>query len=216
MEKNYANDELMVIEASRYIDDGDTVLVGTGLPMVASLFAQKNHAPHMCYVVETGPIGPDVTSAPISVTDPRLMHGAARVGSLLDSLGAVLQRGLADVAFLGGAEIDQFGNVNSTVIGDYKKPRVRFPGSGGANDPGLPRQEGPHHHRPRETSLPPSTAHTSPAPDTSTGRTAERRPACRLRTQTSSSSPTLPSCLSTRARAGCGLTSSCRAYRWSR
>ena len=131
---NYSLDELMVVEASRYINDGDTVMVGTGMPMVASLFAQKNHAPQMCYIVETGPVAPEVIPTPISVSDPRVMYRAVRLGSLLDALGGVLQRGLADVAFLGGAQIDQFANVNSTVIGDYERPKVRFPGSGGAND----------------------------------------------------------------------------------
>ena len=134
MEDNYTLDELMVVEASRYIEDGETVMVGTGMPMVASLFAQKNHAPHMCYIVETGPIAPEVIPTPISVSDARVSHRAVRLGSLLDALGGVLQRGLADVAFLGGAQIDQFANVNSTVIGDYNSPKVRFPGSGGAND----------------------------------------------------------------------------------
>ena len=134
VETEYRLDELMVLEASRYINDGDTVMVGTGLPMVAGLLAQKNHAPNMCYIVETGPIAPEVIPTPVSVSDPRVMYRAVRRGSLLEALGGVLQRGLADVAFLGGAEIDQFANVNSTVIGDYDRPKVRFPGSGGAND----------------------------------------------------------------------------------
>ncbi len=134
MKKGYAPDELMVIEASRYISDGDNVMVGTGLPFVAALLAQKNHAPNMCYIVEAGPIAPIVIPTPISVSGPRVMHRAVRLGSLLDNLGGVLQRGLADVAFLGGAQIDQFANVNSTVIGDHKRPSARLPGSGGAND----------------------------------------------------------------------------------
>jgi len=134
MSERYGLDELMVIEASRYIEDGDIVMVGTGLPMVAGLFAQKNHAPNLCYVVETGPVAPQVVPTPISVCDPRVMYRAVRLGSLLDALGGVLQRGLADVAFLGGAQIDQFANVNSTAIGDYINPKVRLPGSGGAND----------------------------------------------------------------------------------
>ena len=134
MSREYSLDELMVVEASRYIDDGDVVMVGTGMPMVASLFAQKNHAPRMCYIVETGPVAPQVIPTPISVSDPRVMYRAVRLGSLLDALGGVLQRGLADVAFLGGAQIDEFANVNSTIIGDYDSPKVRFPGSGGAND----------------------------------------------------------------------------------
>ena len=132
--ERYLPDELMVVEAARYISDGDIVMVGTGLPMVASLFAQKNHAPHMCYVVETGNMAPQVIPTPISVCDPRVMYRVVRFGSLLDTLGGVLQRGLSDVAFLGGAQVDQFANVNSTVIGDYHKPKVRLPGSGGAND----------------------------------------------------------------------------------
>ena len=132
--QNYGLDELMVVEASRYIANGDIVMVGTGMPMVAALLALKNHAPNMCYVVETGPIAPEVIPTPVSVSDPRVMHRAVRHGSLVDALGGVLQRGLADVGFLGGAQIDQYANVNSTVIGDYRKPKVRLPGSGGAND----------------------------------------------------------------------------------
>ena len=124
----------MVVEASRYIADGDIVMVGTGLPMVASLLALKNHAPNMCFIVETGTIAPEVIPTPVSVSDARVMYRAVSHGSLLDALGGVLQRGLADVGFIGGAQIDQFANVNSTLIGDVKKPKVRLPGSGGAND----------------------------------------------------------------------------------
>jgi glutaconate CoA-transferase subunit B len=127
-------DELMVIEASRYITNGDVVMVGTGLPMVASLLALKTHAPDMCYVVETGPVAPDVIPTPTSVADARVMHRSVTNGSLIGALGEILQRGLADVGFIGGAQIDQFANVNSTVIGDYSNPKVRLPGSGGAND----------------------------------------------------------------------------------
>jgi glutaconate CoA-transferase, subunit B len=131
---DYRPDELMVVEAARHITDGDVVLVGTGLPMVAGLLAQRTHAPNMCYVVETGPVAPRVLPTPISVSDPRVMHEAVSHGSLLSSLGGVLQRGLADVSFLGGAQIDRYANLNSTVIGDPEKPKVRLPGSGGAND----------------------------------------------------------------------------------
>lgn len=124
----------MVVESARYISDGDIVMVGTGLPMVASLLALKNHAPNMCYIVETGPVAPEVIPTPSSVSDPRVMHRAVRLGSLVDALGGVLQRGMADIAFIGGAQIDQFANVNSTVIGTVEHPKVRLPGSGGAND----------------------------------------------------------------------------------
>ena len=102
MDKGYALDELMVIEASRSISDWDIVMVGTGLPMVASLLALKNHAPHMCYVVETGPIAPEVIPTPSSVADARVMYRSVKNGSLIDSLGHVLQRGMADIGFIGG------------------------------------------------------------------------------------------------------------------
>jgi glutaconate CoA-transferase subunit B len=134
MDTSYSLDELMVVEASRYIADGDVVMVGTGLPFVASTLALKSHAPNMCFVVETGPIAPEVIPTPVSVSDARVMYRAVRLGSLLDVLGGILQRGLADIGFIGGAQIDQFANVNSTLIGDHKRPKVRLPGSGGAND----------------------------------------------------------------------------------
>jgi glutaconate CoA-transferase subunit B len=132
--ESYSIDELRVIESSRYIKDHEIVFAGTGLPMVSTMFAQYTHAPHLCYVVETGPIAPQVLPTPLSVSDSRAQHKAVRLGSLRDVLGCLLQRGMVDVGFLGGAEIDQFGNINSTIIGNYHRPKVRFPGSGGAND----------------------------------------------------------------------------------
>ena len=83
---------------------------------------------------ETGPIAPIVLPTPLSVSDPRLQYKAVRLGSLREVLGCMLQFGIMDVGFVGGAEIDQFGNINTTVIGDYRRPKVRFPGSGGGND----------------------------------------------------------------------------------
>ncbi len=130
----FSLDELMVIEASRYIEDYEVVFSGTGLPLVSTMFAQRTHAPHLCYVVETGPIAPLVLPTPLSVSDSRAQHKAIRLGSLRDVLGCLMQRGLADVGFLGGAQIDQYGNINSTVLGDYQNPKTRFPGSGGGND----------------------------------------------------------------------------------
>lgn len=132
--ETYDLNELMIIEAARHIADGDVVIVGTGLPMVATTFAFKTHAPNMVVVVESGPIDPVIMETPISVSDPRIMHQAASLGSLREVLGCILQRGLVDVGFIGGAQIDQYGNINSTVIGDYRSPKVRLPGSGGAND----------------------------------------------------------------------------------
>jgi len=131
--ENYTREELMVIEASRFIKSTDTVILGTGLPMVAAIFAQKTHAPDVNFVVESGSIDPILPSAPLTVADPIIGHMAVKTGSLREVLGCLVQRGLVDIGFLGGAEIDQFGNINSTYIGDPKSPKVRFPGSGGAN-----------------------------------------------------------------------------------
>ena len=134
MPAEYTLNELMIIEAARQIRDGETVFVGTGTPMVAAMYAQKTHARNMCFVVETGPISPEVLPVPTSVSDPKAMHRAVKLGTLREVLGCLLQRGMVDVGFLGGAQIDHYGNLNSTVIGDYRHPKVRFPGSGGAND----------------------------------------------------------------------------------
>ena len=131
--ENYASEELMIIEASRFIKSIDTVILGTGLPMVAAIFAQKTHAPDVNFVVESGSIDPILPFAPLTVADPIIGHMAVKTGSLREVLGCLVQRGLVDVGFLGGAEIDQFGNLNSTYIGDPQSPKVRFPGSGGAN-----------------------------------------------------------------------------------
>src|SRR3972149_159216 len=91
---DFTNQELMVTEAARHIQDGYVVLVGTGLPMVATTFAQKTHAPDLIYVVESGPIAPEVIPTPISVSDPKIMHRAVRLGSKREVLGCILQRGL--------------------------------------------------------------------------------------------------------------------------
>jgi acyl CoA:acetate/3-ketoacid CoA transferase beta subunit len=137
MEKHYSEDytreELMGIEASRFIKNTDTVILGTGLPMVAAIFAQKTHAPDVNFVVESGSIDPILPSAPFTVADPIIGNMAVKTGSLREVLGCLVQRGLVDIGFLGGAEIDQFGNINSTYIGDPQSPKMRFPGSGGAN-----------------------------------------------------------------------------------
>ncbi len=129
----YKKRELMVIEASKYIKDGEIVFVGIELPVVAATLAQKTHAPNMTIISECGVIDPHFKLAPLSIADSRVMRRAAMLGSLREVLGCILQRGMVDVGFLGGAQIDQYANLNSTVIGDYHKPQVRFPGSGGAN-----------------------------------------------------------------------------------
>ncbi|MFD1932542.1 MULTISPECIES: CoA-transferase subunit beta [Nonomuraea] len=121
--------ELLVVEGARQIRDGDLVIVGTGLPLLAATLAQRTHAPGAKLVIESGVMFPKVVPTPVSVVDPRLMHGAARHGSLFEALGGLVQRGLVRTGFLGGAEVDQYANINSTTVAGK-----RLPGSGGAND----------------------------------------------------------------------------------
>lgn len=125
--------ELVVFEGARQIGGTDTAIVGTGLPLLAGLVAQRTHAPGARLVIESGAIFPQVRPTPLSVVDPRIMHNASRLGSLVEALGGFVQRGLVDTGFLGGAQIDQAGNINSTWI-NRGAGRVRLPGSGGAND----------------------------------------------------------------------------------
>src|SRR3990172_5509984 len=131
--ETYSRQELMVIEAARQLRDGDIVFVGTGLPLLATTLAQRTHTPNVVMVIESGVIAPQVRPTPISVSDPKVMHRAVKLGTLREVLGCLLQRGMIDVGFLGGAQIDRFANINSTVVGRGSTQR-RLPGSGGAND----------------------------------------------------------------------------------
>ncbi|MHC1726590.1 MAG: CoA-transferase [Syntrophobacteraceae bacterium] len=127
--------EMMITAAARHIREGEVAIVGTGLPMAATALAMHTHAPNLNYIVETGIGDLMPMHACLSVADTRLL-GAAKpsfVRNILESLGFLVQRGLADLGFLGGAQIDMYGNLNATCVGDYAKPAKRFPGSGGAN-----------------------------------------------------------------------------------
>ncbi|GAA3085612.1 CoA-transferase subunit beta [Streptosporangium carneum] len=126
--------ELLVVEGARQIRDGDLVIVGTGLPLLAATLAQRTHAPGAKLVIESGVMFPRVVPTPVSVVDPRLMHGASRHGSLFEALGGLVQRGLVRTGFLGGAQVDEYGNINSTWVPRSNGERIRLPGSGGAND----------------------------------------------------------------------------------
>ncbi|HLW60267.1 MAG TPA: CoA-transferase [bacterium] len=130
----YSRQELMVIEAARHVREGEIIFVGTGLPLLATTLALRTHAPNLVCVIESGVIAPLVHPTPISVSDPKVMHRAVRLGSLRDVLGCLLQRGLIDVGFIGGAQIDRYGNINSTQIGPPGALHRRLPGSGGGND----------------------------------------------------------------------------------
>lgn len=131
----YSLTELMAVAAAREIADGEVVFAGTGLPMLASMLAQRTHAPHCCLIFEAGTAASQLAHLPMSVGDPRVMRGAATAAGLHEVFTYVLQAGRVDVGFLSGAQVDRFGNINSTAIGaDPRHPKVRFSGSGGACD----------------------------------------------------------------------------------
>jgi glutaconate CoA-transferase subunit B len=127
--------ELMAVAAAREIKDGEKVIIGTGLPLIGAFLAQKTHAPNIVAIYESGAIDCKPIFTPFSVADPVLVPGAAMQGGLVEGLG-VVHAGDLDVGFLGGAQIDRYGNLNAHVIGDYRNPKVRFAGSGGSNDIG--------------------------------------------------------------------------------
>ena len=134
MSQSYNMTEFMICAASRFLEDGKTVVVGTGLPMLAAMLAQKTHAPNLLMMFEAGGIAPLLPSLPMSVGDSRT-HYKSLVATSMPEIMETCARGMVDYAFLGGAQIDKFGNLNSTIIGsDYERPKVRLPGSGGAND----------------------------------------------------------------------------------
>src|SRR4029079_11967335 len=126
--------ELMICCAARELEDGRTVAVGTGVPCAAAMLAQRTHAPTLTILFEAGGIAPRLPTMPISVGDSRTFRQAVMATSMADVM-ETCQRGMMDYPFLGGAHTDQCGNLTSTMIGTaYASPRVRLPGSGGAND----------------------------------------------------------------------------------
>src|SRR5271170_8023834 len=130
----YNSMELMICCAARALEDGKTVAVGTGAPCAAAMLAQRTHAPQLVVFFEAGGVAPQLPTMPISVGDSRTFYRGLMATSMADVM-ETCQRGMMDYTFLGGAQIDPFGNLNSTMIGkDYKKPKVRLPGSGGANE----------------------------------------------------------------------------------
>ncbi len=126
--------ELMICCAARMLENGRTVAVGTGAPCAAAMLAQRTSAPDLVVFFEAGGVAPQLPTMPISVGDSRTFYRGLMATSMADIM-ETCQRGLMDYTFLGGAQIDAYGNLNSTMIGtDYHRPKVRLPGSGGAND----------------------------------------------------------------------------------
>jgi glutaconate CoA-transferase subunit B len=131
----YSSTELMIVNAARLLRDGDVVFVGVGQPNLACNLAKRTHAPNLVMIYEAGVIGAEPARLPLSIGDPTLVSGALSVVSMYDIFANYLQRGNVDVGFLGGAQIDKYGNINATLIGaDYAHPKVRLPGSGGAQE----------------------------------------------------------------------------------
>ncbi len=135
IELNYSSSELMIVNAARLLKNGDVVFVGVGQPNLACNLAKRTHAPDLVMIYEAGVIGAEPSRLPLSIGDPTLVSGALSVVSMYDIFSNYLQRGNVDVGFLGGAQIDKYGNINATLIGiDYAHPKVRLPGSGGAQE----------------------------------------------------------------------------------
>lgn len=131
---DYNSMELMICTAARFMEDGCSAVVGTGAPCAAAMLAQKTIAPHMLMLFEAGGVAPILPTMPISVGDSRTTWKALMASSMTETM-SLAARGMVDYTFLGGAQIDKYGNLNSTMIGgDYAHPKVRLPGSGGAND----------------------------------------------------------------------------------
>jgi glutaconate CoA-transferase subunit B len=124
--------EMMIVAAARALAGQRICFVGVGLPNIAVNLAKRTVSPDLELVYESGVFGAQPARLPLSIGDPTIVTRATSVTSMLELFGYYLQGGLIDVGFLGAAQIDRFGNINSTVIGDYAKPRTRLPGSGGA------------------------------------------------------------------------------------
>ncbi len=122
----------MTAVAARELRDGEVVFVGIGLPNLACNLARATHAPSLVLIYESGAVGAVPARLPMSIGDPALVTGALMVCGMADIFQFFLQNGRIEAGFLGGAQVDRYGNINTTVVGDYAKPKVRLPGSGGA------------------------------------------------------------------------------------
>jgi glutaconate CoA-transferase subunit B len=132
MADGYSPSEMMAAVAARELRNGEVTFVGIGLPNLACNLARALQAPDLVLIYESGAVGAVPERLPVSIGDPSLVTGSLMVCSMADVFQLFLQNGKIEVGFLGGAQIDQWGNINTTVIGSYEKPKVRLPGSGGA------------------------------------------------------------------------------------
>jgi glutaconate CoA-transferase subunit B len=132
---DYNPTELLICTASRLMEDETTAFIGTGIPMLAASLAQRRQAPNLIPIFEFGGTGAILEDLPMAVGEARTFHKALAASGICDIMETAT-RGFIDYGFLGGAQIDPYGNLNSTVIGPHHPPKVRLPGSGGANDVG--------------------------------------------------------------------------------
>jgi len=135
MSASFTPAELLAVMGARQLPDDATVFAGVGVPLVACALAQQLQAPRLTMIIEGGIIGPQIKPGflPISTNEMRTAYRATMLPGITDAF-LFAQRGFIDYGFMGGAQIDQYGNINTTVIGDYARPKVRLPGTGGAND----------------------------------------------------------------------------------
>lgn len=131
-EPGFSKSEMMIVAAARELAGQRVCFVGVGLPNIAVNLAKRTVAADLELVYEAGVFGARPARLPLSIGDPTIVTGATAVTSMFELFAFYLQRGLVDVGFLGAAQIDRFGNINTTVIGDYEHPTTRLPGSGGA------------------------------------------------------------------------------------
>ncbi len=134
-EAPYSKTELMICVAARLFEDGTTCFIGTGIPMLAAMLASKTTAPNIVPVFEFGGTGAILEELPRAVGEARTFHKGLSALGICDTMETA-QRGFVDYGFLGGAQIDPYGNLNSVVIGEHDHPKARLPGSGGGNDVG--------------------------------------------------------------------------------
>jgi glutaconate CoA-transferase subunit B len=135
MERGYSSNELLICLAARLMEDRTSAFIGTGIPMLAASLAKKLYAPNLVPIFEFGGIGSTLEYLPLGVGESRTFYRALIATGICDVMETA-QRGLIEYGFLGGAQIDPYGNLNTTVIGDHDVPKVRLPGSGGGNDVG--------------------------------------------------------------------------------
>jgi glutaconate CoA-transferase subunit B len=131
-EATYTPEEIMVVAAARLLDEDDVVFIGIGLPSKAANLARRTHAPQVSMIYESGTLDTAPSVLPLSIGDPELSRTAKAVVSVPEMFNYWLQGGWIRTGFLGAAQIDRYGNLNTTVIGDYHDPEVRLPGAGGA------------------------------------------------------------------------------------